>query len=137
MEISENKDYILFLRNLKSKIHSSKTNAVKSVNKELILLYWNIGKEIFDRQEKLSWGKSIVETLSKDLKKEFSNTEVFSARNIWNMRRFYSEYKENKILRQLVAEIPWGHNLLILNKIKDENKHSETSTGEDVGNEII
>lgn len=123
MEIEKNSnDYINFLDELKNKILSSRISASKSVNKELILLYWNIGKEINERQEKLGWGKSIVELLSKDLNKEFSNLSGFSSRNLWDMRRFYSEYKENKILRQLVAEIPWGHNLLIINKIKEEKE---------------
>jgi predicted nuclease of restriction endonuclease-like (RecB) superfamily len=120
MDIKKNSDYIDFFNELKDKIISSRISASKFVNKELILLYWNIGKEINQRQEKLGWGKSIVELLSKDLKKVFPNLSGFSTRNLWDMKRFYSEYKENKILRQLVAEIPWGHNLLILNKIKDE-----------------
>jgi predicted nuclease of restriction endonuclease-like (RecB) superfamily len=81
-----------------------------------------IGGLITKNQEKNDWGKAIVEKLSRDLKKEFPSRSGFSARNLWDMRRFYLEYKDNPILRQLVAEIPWGHNLLIMNKIKDEKE---------------
>jgi len=121
--LEENKtEYAKFLEDIKSKIQISRIIASKSVNKELIKLYWNIGKEITKRQEKFGWGKSVVEILSKDLQTEFENIEGFSARNLWDMRRFYVEYKDDIILRQLVAEIPWGHNLLIMNKIKDKNE---------------
>lgn len=118
----KNSDYLSFLNELKNRILSSKISVVKSLNKELILLYWNIGKEITERQKRFGWGKSVVERLSKDLKTEFPNTDGFSARNLWDMRRFYQEYQENIILQQLVAEIPWGHNLLIMNKIKDSQE---------------
>lgn len=69
MSIAKNNDYLTFLTDLKLKIQSAKISVSKSVNKELILLYWNIGKEIKERQEKQGWGKSIVEILSKDLKR--------------------------------------------------------------------
>ena len=82
----------------------------------------NIGKEITKRQEIHGFGKSVVEMLSKDLEKELGNVKGYSARNLWDMRRFYVEYKDNTFLRQLVAEIPWGHNLLIMSKIKDEKE---------------
>lgn len=72
---------------------------------------------IVRQQEKLGWGKSVVEKLSRDVRSEFDGISGFSARNLWDMKRFYEEYCGDKKLRQLVAEIPWGHNLLILNKI--------------------
>lgn len=82
MTFSKSNDYLVFLTELKTKIYSSRIVASKTVNKELILLYWHIGKEFTERQEKLGWGKSVVEMLSKDLKKEFTNTDVFSTRNL-------------------------------------------------------
>jgi len=120
--IENKKDYIQLLDEVKKQIISSKIKASRSVNKELIKLYLSIGKEITKRQEMQVFGKSVVEKLSKDLKKEFRDIRGYSARNLWDMRRFYLEYKEDSFLRQLVAEIPWGHNLLIMNKIIDRNE---------------
>ncbi len=107
---------------MKNYIRNARIKVSKSVNKELIKLYWNLGKEITERQEKFGWGKSVVEMLSKDLKKEFNNTDGYSARNLWNMRMFYLQYRDDEFLLQAVAEIPWGHNLLIMNKINDRNE---------------
>ncbi len=111
-------DYAAFLKIIKRHISESRLQAYRAVNKELITLYWNIGEEIAMRQERDGWGKSVVERLSRDLREEFPGTSGFSARNLWYMRCFYVEYKDSPILQQLVAEVPWGHNLLIFNKIK-------------------
>lgn len=119
--LTENNDYINFLNAIKSEIQSARIRASKTVNKELILLYWRIGEAIVQKQEELGWGKSIVKRLSEDLKKEMGPVGGFSARNLWDMKRFYEEYKEKPKLRQLVAEIPWGHNLLIINKLKNDD----------------
>jgi len=111
--------YAEFLESIKRTIQRARTRAYYSANKELIGLYWNIGREIADRQEREGWGKSVVERLSRDLRKEFPGMSGFSARNLWDMKRFYEEYTDVQDLRQLVAEIPWGQNLLIINKVKD------------------
>lgn len=104
---------------LKDRIRSAQAKAAVAVNSELILLYWEIGKEIIERQNQFGWGKSIVERLAADLQREFPGSRGFSARNIWDMRRFYEYYSDKSGLRQLVAEIPWGHNLLLLNSLTD------------------
>jgi predicted nuclease of restriction endonuclease-like (RecB) superfamily len=89
-------------------------------SQEQINLYWWFGQQIYESQEKYGWGKSIVEKLAKDLSRVFpDSTYGFSPRNLWDMRRFYLEYKDYPNLRQLVAEIPWGQHLVILNKVKD------------------
>ncbi len=121
-ELEFKEQYLEFYKNVKERIIASKIKAVRSANKELIQLYWNIGKEIIEKQEKLGWGKSVVEELSKDLRRELGNIEGYSERNLWNMRLFYNEYKEDTILQQLVAELPWGHNLLLMSKIKDKEE---------------
>jgi predicted nuclease of restriction endonuclease-like (RecB) superfamily len=74
---------------------------------------------IVDKQEQLGWGKSVVENLAQDLQKEFPGTKGFSARNLWLMRSFYLEYKDNKKLQPLVAEIGWSHNIIVMEKCKD------------------
>ena len=116
------KNYDNILKNIITDIKTAKVQTVKSVNKNLIMLYWNIGKRIADEQIIQNYGKSVVEKLSKDLKQEFPNAKGFSVQNLWYMRQFYLKYSQNKILQQLVGELPWGHNLVILNKIKDFNE---------------
>ncbi|MET0391876.1 MAG: PDDEXK nuclease domain-containing protein, partial [Chitinophagaceae bacterium] len=74
-------------------------------------------KIILEKQQEKDWGQSVVEKLAIDLQKRFRGYKGFSARNLWDMRRFYEAYKDHSKLRQLVAEIPWGHNLLLLNKV--------------------
>lgn len=112
-------DYVEFLNVLKTRIKSARISAARVVNKELISLYWEIGKNIAEKQEQLGWGKAVVERLSHDLKKEFPGTAGFSTRNLWNMKHFYEEYQADPFLQQLVAEIPWGQNLLIMEKVSD------------------
>ena len=89
-------DYKDFIGEIKNKIRNSQYEAMKTVNKALINLYWGIGKEIYNQQQENGWGKSIVEILSKELIKEFPDVKGFSSRNLWNMRNLYVEYKDNK-----------------------------------------
>jgi len=110
------------LQTVKKRIQESRVLAYRAVNKELIQLYWSIGREIAERQAREGWGKSIVERLSHDLREEFPGTSGFSSQNLWYMRQFYSEYKDHPDLQQLVGEIPWGQNLLILSKVKDKQE---------------
>ena len=112
--------YQMFVEEAKQKILSARIKVAKSATQEQIELYWWLGKHIVDSQARHGWGKSIVNNLSQDLVHSFSGTTYgFSSRNLWDMRRFYLEYKDNANLRQVVAEIPWGQNLLIINKIKE------------------
>lgn len=115
-------EYGKFLNEIKLRIASARLQAVRSVNRELIKLYWDIGKNIVERQEKYKWGDNVVEALARDLKDAFPQTQGFSERNLWNMRRLYGEYKNQPILQQLVAEIPWGHNLLVMEKVAKDNE---------------
>jgi len=107
MPVITTTEYKTFLKEIKERIYKAQYDALKSVNKELIKLYWDIGKSIVAKQAKLGWGKAIVETLAKDLQKEFSGIQGFSARNLWNMRTFYLTYKDDQKLQPLVAEISW------------------------------
>jgi len=112
-------DYKTLLSDLKERVRKAQYDALKAVNKELIALYWDLGKTIVERQKSESWGKSIVEKLAEDLREEFPAMGGFSARNIWRMRDFYLAYCENEKLTPLVAEIGWTHNSIILMKCKD------------------
>jgi len=120
MEMLDNKEYRRFFEEIKVQVYQSQYEALKQVNKELILLYWSIGKSIVIRQEKFGWGKSVVETLSNDLQKEFVGVKGFSSQNLWRMRKFYEEYNANEKLAPMVREIGWSHNILILEKCKDD-----------------
>ncbi|MGB3479509.1 MAG: PDDEXK nuclease domain-containing protein [bacterium] len=113
------RNYKSFLKEIKSKILLARISAARRINKELTKLYWGIGKAIVERQNRYGWGKHIVERLAKDLQAEFGTKYGFSVQNLWYMRQFYKEYANSTILQQLVGELPWGHNIVILSKVKD------------------
>ena len=113
----QHNDYIEWINDIKSKIRTAQIKAALSANSELIRLYWDIGKDIFEKQELKGWGNSIVDSLSKDLKSEFPNMKGFSRRNLFYMKKFYNFYKNDfEKVQQFVAQIPWGHNILIMSK---------------------
>lgn len=120
MEAVDKTAYKALLEDIKQEVYRTQYEALKAVNTQLISLYTFIGKSIVERQEAYGWGKSIVESLSKDLQNEFPDTMGFSSRNLWRMRSFYIEYKDNTKLPPLVAEIGWTHNMVILEKCKDD-----------------
>ncbi len=117
---TENNEFTTFVKEIKGKILSSQYEALKAVNKELIELYWDIGKNIVEKQQQFGWGKSVVVTLSAELQAEFAGIKGFSVQNLWNMRQFYSEYQHNEKLQTLSREIGWSHNTLIFRKCKDD-----------------
>ena len=112
--------YPELLQGIKDRVRSAQHEALKAVNKELIALYWDIGRMIVERQKGDTWGKAVVERLAADLREEFPGMQGFSARNIWYMRNFYSTYSDKSKLQPLVAEIGWSHNLIILDRCKDD-----------------
>ncbi len=117
-------NYREFIDFLKEKIRSAQIRGSIAVNKELIKLYWEIGKEIIEKQEQEGWGGNVLEKVAKDLQGEFPGIEGFSRRNTFRMRAFYEAYgKVPQAVAQLddlpVFCIPWGHNALILEKIKN------------------
>ncbi len=117
-------EYTKFITSLKVKIRSAQIKATVTVNSELIKLYWEIGKEVFEKQEKEGWGSNILEKAAKELQNEFPGVEGFSRRNMFRMKAFYQAYaKVPQAVAQLgdlpIFSIPWGHNALILEKIKD------------------
>lgn len=94
--ISDEKAYRDFLLDIKDRIRAAQYAALKEVNRELIGLYWDIGKKIVEKQKGFGWGKSVVEMLAKDLQKEYAGTRGFSAGNLWRMKNFYLQYSNNK-----------------------------------------
>ncbi len=122
MELIDNKAFVAFVEDIKDRIKAAQYHALQVVNKEHIQLYWDIGQMIVERQEQHGWGKSIVEKLSIELQDEFVGMNGFSARNLWRMRALYLEYSKSPILPPVVAEIAWSHNIIILEKCKDEHQ---------------
>jgi len=102
--------YGTFVQEIKNLIYRHQYEAMKQVNKELMLLYWKIGAEIDRKQREQGWGKSVVDVLSKELQKEFPGVQGFTARNLWFMRQFYVEYSTNPILKPMVSELDEKHN---------------------------
>jgi predicted nuclease of restriction endonuclease-like (RecB) superfamily len=119
---ADNSEYLNWITELKSKIQSSQLKAALSVNKVLLNLYWELGKSISLKISKSNWGTSVVEQLSKDLKKEFPNQKGFSRSNLFSMKQWFEFYSTSNIdiekIQQLVGQIPWGHNLAIITKSK-------------------
>lgn len=112
-------EYLNFKNEITARIRSAQYEALKAVNKEMITLYWEVGKRITEQQTALGWGKSVVENLSRDIQKEFPGIQGFGVRNMWNMALFYTEYQSNEILQPLVAEIGWSKHIVILTKCKE------------------
>ena len=112
--------YIQLLSEIKQRIRAAQYDALKAVNKELIALYWDIGRAIIQRQGVSTWGKAVVDRLAKDLQKEFPGIGGFSASNLWRMRNFYQAYSNNTKLAPMVREIAWSHNLAILESCHDD-----------------
>ncbi|MCB4755932.1 MAG: PDDEXK nuclease domain-containing protein [Elusimicrobia bacterium] len=124
--------YPKFLSDLKVRIRSAQLKAAVSVTRELVLLYWDLGRRIVEKQREEGWGQSVIETLSRDLQKAFPGVDGYSTRNIWRMRAFYLAYSRSlqKLPQpvaelkgyhppKVVSEIPWGHNILLLEKVMD------------------
>ena len=107
-------EYKILLKEIKERILSSQVKAALAVNRELINLYWEIGSRIHLKQKNEGWGAKTIENLSKDLKTSFPDMEGLSSRNLKYMVHFAKEYPDFAIGQQLVAQIPWGHNILLL-----------------------
>lgn len=113
-------DYKFFLSEIKQQIHSSQSRAISSVNQEMIMLYFSIGKSIYYKQQELGWGAKVIDRLSGDIKNEFPKMGGFSSRNIKRMLKFYKEYSTDfEKVPPTVAQIPWTHNIILIEKIKD------------------
>lgn len=113
-------DYTQLLGEVKKRIRSAQYDALRAVNKELITLYWDIGKMIVDRQKGDTWGKSIVEQLAKDLQNEFPGISGFSSQNLWRMKQFYENYARSEKLSPMVREIGWTHNVIIMMNCRND-----------------
>ncbi|HZG39460.1 MAG TPA: PDDEXK nuclease domain-containing protein [Nodosilinea sp.] len=115
----EDENYFALLSGLKKRIRSAQVKAVLAVNKELILLYWQIGREILSQQQVEGWGGKVIDRLAKDLKREFPDMQGFSPRNLKYMRTFAEAWPDERFVHQAGAQIPWKHNCILLEKVKN------------------
>ena len=121
-------NYIDILNQIKNRIKTAQSKAILSVNSEMILLYFDIGKTISEVQKEKGHGANIIPQLSKDIKNEIPEIKGFSERNIGRMVSFYKSYSNTNLpqavanfenLLSYITQIPWGHNVLLIEKIKD------------------
>jgi len=118
LEVDKNQ-YKEIFENIKNEILKSQYKAMQVVNRELVFMYWNIGKIIL---ENAKWGNKFIDNLSVDLKLEFPTIKGFSIRNLKNMKKFAEEYPDFEFVQKVSAQITWSDNLLILDKVKEFEK---------------
>lgn len=111
--------YAHALTEAKRTIQAARTSAVLAVNSEMIDLYWRLGQLIADREQTQGWGAKVVERLSNDLRAEFPDMTGLSLRNLRYMRSFALAWPDEPMLQRLVAKLPWGHNIELLDRLKD------------------
>lgn len=132
-------NYQKFIKEIRDQIKHERFKAVMSANKSMILLYWNIGRAILERQINEGWGTKVIDRMSYDLKEAFPEMNGFSTRNLKYMRKFAECWQDIKIVQRIVAQIPWRSNITLLDKIKDPRtrlwyaqKTIENSFGKDM-----
>jgi predicted nuclease of restriction endonuclease-like (RecB) superfamily len=111
--------YADWLTDLKARIHTAQQRATLAVNRELVLLYWQIGCDILARQAEQGWGAKVIERLAHDLRAAFPEMKGFSRANLMYMRAFAEAWPDAGIVQQAVGQLPWGHNLVLLTRLKD------------------
>jgi predicted nuclease of restriction endonuclease-like (RecB) superfamily len=116
--------YARFLDDLKTRIRDARVRAALAVNRELILLYWQIGREILRRQREEGWGAKVVGRLAADLRREFPEMTGLSPRNLKYMRSFAEAYPDEAFVQQAVAQLPWGHNTALLDRVKEPEERA-------------
>jgi predicted nuclease of restriction endonuclease-like (RecB) superfamily len=112
-------DYAVWLGDLKNRIATAQQQAARSVNTELVALYWHIGHDILERQNQQGWGAKVIGKLSHDLRSAFPDMKGFSRANLLYMRAFAEAWHDEVIVQQAVGQLPWGHNLVLLSKMKE------------------
>lgn len=112
-------DYAAWLAELKSHIHTAQQRAALAVNRELVLLYWQIGRDILARQVREGWGAKVIERLAQDLRNAFPDMKGFSPRNLKYMRAFAEAWSDAEFVQEVLAQLPWYHQLALLDKLPD------------------
>ncbi|MBB4276402.1 PDDEXK nuclease domain-containing protein [Rhizobium mongolense] len=116
---SDGSGYASLLAELKERIRTARLQASVAINRELILLYWSIGREILARQTAEGWGARVIDRLAADLRRDFPDMTGLSPRNLKYMRAFAESFPKEEIVQQVVAQLPWGHNVKLVEALKD------------------
>ena len=116
--VVRSQSYRDLLARLKQQIQTAQVRAAVSVNRELVLLYWQIGRDILERQEKEGWGAKVIDQLAKDLRQSFPGMQGFSPRNLKYMRALAEAWPDRAIVQEPLAQLTWYHNLTLLEKLK-------------------
>ena len=129
MEELQETDYKALVTEIKGHIRDAQYRALRAVNKELIDLYWNIGKLITEKQQGATWGQSVVRKLAADVQTESPGVQGFSPTNMWRMKLFYDNYSGSQKVAPLVRLIGWSHNVIIFEKCAASSPLWAASTG--------
>ena len=111
-------EYPAWVSEIKARIHAAQQRAALVVNRELVLLYWQIGRDLLDRQNREGWGAKVIERLAQDLRSAFPDMKGFSRANLMYMRAFAEAWTDAAIVQQAVGQLPWGHNIVLLTRLK-------------------
>ncbi|GIW92834.1 MAG: hypothetical protein KatS3mg110_0875 [Pirellulaceae bacterium] len=110
-------NYATLLAQLKQRIREERLRVVMTANAAMVLLYWDIGRAILERQQREGWGAKVNDRLSDDLRREFPDMQGLSPRNLKYMRAFAAAWPDRQIVQQVAAQIPWFHNCVLLDKV--------------------
>ena len=121
--------YADWLVDLKNRIHSAQQRATLAVNRELVALYWQIGRDILNRQAQQGWGAKVIDRLAHDLRTAFPEMKGFSRANLMYMRAFADAWPDAEIVQQAVGQLPWGHNVVLLTRLKDPQQRLAYAQG--------
>jgi predicted nuclease of restriction endonuclease-like (RecB) superfamily len=114
--------YAKTLGEIKRRVEEERLRVVLTANSAMVLLYWDIGRVILDRQEREGWGARVIDRLAADLREAFPDMKGFSPRNLKYMRAFAAAWPERAIVQQLAAQIPWFHNCVLLDRVSDASE---------------
>ena len=128
------KGYDELLGQIKERIRSAQLRAALAVNREMVLLYWQIGRDILTRQEQEGWGTKVIDRLAADLRRAFPDMTGLSPRNLKYMRAFAEAWPEEAIVQQAAAQIPWFHNCVLLDKVKYRDQSAPGTSAKPIEN---
>lgn len=119
--LENNDKYFEVLNDIKKTLITTRNKIVENVNKDLVLMYYNIGLKLIENNK---WGSSFIDTLAKDLKMEFPNLKGMSARNLRYMQKFAEEFDDDEFLQHDVAKLPWSFGTTIMEQVKDKEQRN-------------
>lgn len=115
------KDYAEVLKRIKERIGRERLRTVLAANAAMVVLYWEIGREILERQEKAGWGAKVIDRLAVDLREEFPDMKGFSPRNLKYMRAFAAAWPDKSIVQRVIAQLPWRQNIALIERLNDKD----------------